>query len=92
MSSFVLSCVQLAKRYRALDKDVALLNVYFGEATVMGRWQGGREEEKISTEYERDLKRTTPEILVDMASWAGHNKHRMFLNCPCSLLKWSWAM
>ena len=42
MSSFPLSCVQPAKTYRALDKDVALLNVYFGEANVMGRWEGGR--------------------------------------------------
>ena len=41
-ATFPLSCVQAGKPYRALDKDVALLNVYFGEATVMGRWEVGR--------------------------------------------------
>ena len=46
-ATFPLSCVQTGKPYRALDKDVALLNVYFGEATVMGRWEVGRGGETL---------------------------------------------
>lgn len=43
--------------YDAVEKDVAHVNIFFGQNHCM--------------EYERDLKRTLPEILVDMASWFG---------------------
>ena len=47
----------------------------------MGRWEVGRvgTGERPSTEYERDLKRTTAEILVDMASWFGEEHARTFI-------------
>ena len=39
---FGLSCVQQAKSYRALDRDVAMVNIYWGDVTVMGRQGAGR--------------------------------------------------
>ena len=39
---FGLSCVQQDKSYRALDRDVALVNIYWGDVTVMGRQGAGR--------------------------------------------------
>ena len=62
-----------AERYETLITDKALVNIYFGEATVMGRL-ANREKDKLTiSEYERDLKRTLSEILVDMAGWFGES-------------------
>jgi hypothetical protein len=49
---------------------MALLNIYFGEDAVLGRWREGRQVFTLS-EYERDVKRTLSEIMVDMAGWFG---------------------
>ena len=56
--------------YDALDNDIALLNVYFGESTAVGENET-EGQHLIYSEYERTLKRTTIEIMVDMAAWFG---------------------
>ena len=60
--------------YDALDNDIALLNVYFGESTAMGEYET-EGQHLIHSEYERTLKRTTIEIMVDMAAWFGELNH-----------------
>ena len=58
--------------YDVIENDIALLNVYFGESTAMGKYEKQRKFSFHSNlEYERSLKRTTIEILVDMAAWFG---------------------
>ena len=58
--------------YDVFENDIALLNVYFGESTAMGEHYVEKEVSYHSNlEYERSLKRTTIEILVDMAAWFG---------------------
>ena len=56
--------------YDALDNDIALLNVYFGRVQL---WVSTKQKDKhlMYSEYERTLKRTTIEIMVDMAAWFG---------------------
>ena len=54
------------------ENDIALLNVYFGESTAMGKYESYWKGFGYSySEYERSLKRTNVEILVDMAAWFG---------------------
>ena len=60
--------------YDALDNDIALLNVYFGESTAMGEYKT-EGQYLMYSEYERTLKRTTVEIMVDMAAWFGELNH-----------------
>ena len=64
--------------YDALDNDIALLNVYFGESTAMGQYNT-EGQHLMYSEYERTLKRTAIEIMVDMAAWFGELKCQM---CP----------
>ena len=62
--------------YDALDNDIALLNVYFGESTAMGQYNT-EGQHLMYSEYERTLKRTAIEIMVDMAAWFGELKCQM---------------
>ena len=62
--------------YDVIENDIALLNVYFGESTAMGEHDVEKEVSYHSNlEYERNLKRSTIEILVDMAAWFGETTH-----------------
>ena len=64
-----------------MEKDVAYVNIFFGQNHCMGELESMNatnqsikhqtNNQSMYSEYERDLKRTLPEILVDMASWFG---------------------
>ena len=62
-----------SKTYDAVYNDISFLNVYFGENTAICRLGKKHFSFSFFSEYERSLRRTTIEILVDMAAWFGEN-------------------
>ena len=53
--------------YDALEKDIAHVNIFFGQSHCLGETKNVCLPITLNAEYGRDLKRTMAEILVDMA-------------------------
>ena len=52
--------------------------MFFGESMVLGKYESQKVFGNSVSEYERSLKRTTIEILVDMAAWFGEKNILLF--------------
>ena len=78
----IYNVIQESVTYNVIENDIALLNVFFGESMVLGKYESQKVFGNSVSEYERSLKRTTIEILVDMAAWFGE-KSIFFLFTVC---------